>query len=85
MPPEKPSCATCAHSDLAVRSDEPVRECHLLPPMTVPSSTPVEVAEEEDEGEWGSVGVELPDFDYSPHRYPVVTAADWCSYHKEAR
>ena len=81
MPPGTKSCGTCAHSDLAVRDDGPIRECHLLPPMTMPDPPPVEVDDDFTE-QYGGVDVELPEFE-TPHRYPVVTDRDWCSHYKE--
>lgn len=72
-------CGTCAHADIAVRGDDVVRECHLLPPTTMP--------DDEEADPWGSVAATEPDDDFPSfagmHRYPVVTETDWCSHHKE--
>lgn len=73
------SCDSCVWADTTLRDGELVMECHLNPPMTMPpapelAADPDDYAERE-----GDVFIEAF---AEPHRYPVVTETDWCSFHR---
>mgnify|MGYP003440281164 FL=1 len=78
------SCDTYTWADTTLRDGELVMECHLNPPMTMPPApeVPVDPAEEFPLGpDYDLGGVTIEAF-AEPHRYPVVTETDWCSFHR---
>lgn len=67
------SCLTCDNAEVAFADDgEPIVECHLHPPMTMPE---VVVTEDLDDGRVTDAHIDITD----GHRYPRVRSDDWCS------